>query len=201
MHSELGVRLSILYEYWRAPYIELVKLIIFLKLSWYIAEFYNTVTNLSMILPGLYGMYTVSRDRLELRWDSILYWYRLTCYTFIRFFVSYFMLFLVGVGSTLFHMTLQWETQITCCRVPMSAVQVLGSDAGRAAHGLQQLCLHLQSENGESGPHRYIYTYTGCTKKRGFAALLKVLNNSFPHPSWYLQFFRLLLILKLLEYM
>ena len=167
MHSELGVRLSILYEYWRAPYIELVKLIIFLKLSWYIAEFYNTVTNLSMILPGLYGMYTVSRDRLELRWDSILYWYRLTCYTFIRFFVSYFMLFLVGVGSTLFHMTLQWETQITCCRVPMSAVQVLGSDAGRAAHGLQQLCLHLQSENGESGPHRYIYTYTGCTKKRG----------------------------------
>ena len=37
------------------------------QVSWYIAEFYNTVTNLSMILPGLYGMYTVTRDRLELR--------------------------------------------------------------------------------------------------------------------------------------
>jgi len=53
------------------------------------------VTNLSMILPGLYGMYTVTRDRLEL-----------------RFFVSYFMLFLVGVGSTLFHMTLQYWGQM-----------------------------------------------------------------------------------------
>lgn len=60
------------------------------ELSWYIAEFYNTVTNLAMILPGLYGMYEVSKYNLE-----------------FRFFMSYLLLFLVGVGSSLFHMTLQ----------------------------------------------------------------------------------------------
>ena len=37
------------------------------QVSWYIAEFYNTVTNLAMIIPGCYGAYSVAARRLETR--------------------------------------------------------------------------------------------------------------------------------------
>ena len=60
------------------------------QVSWYIAEFYNTVTNLAMIILGGYGLYQVLRNNLEK-----------------RFLFSHMMLMIVGVGSTMFHMTLQ----------------------------------------------------------------------------------------------
>ena len=43
-----------------------------MQLSWYIAEFYNTLTNLAMIVPGLYGMYTTRKHHLERRWDFFI---------------------------------------------------------------------------------------------------------------------------------
>ena len=47
-------------------------ILILLQLSWYIAEFYNTLTNLAMIVPGLYGMYTIRKLNLERRWDFFI---------------------------------------------------------------------------------------------------------------------------------
>ena len=61
-----------------------------LQVSWYIAEFYNSITNLVMIIPACYGLVQTHHHQLE-----------------TRFVLSYLMLLVVGVGSTLFHMTLQ----------------------------------------------------------------------------------------------
>eukprot|EP00043_Microstomoeca_roanoka_P019100 m.210858 g.210858 ORF g.210858 m.210858 type:complete len:264 (+) comp16940_c4_seq3:1588-2379(+) len=61
----------------------------------YIAEFWNTVSNLALILPcfvGLYNCYTAS-----LEW---------------RFVFSFLGLLIVGIGSWLFHMTLLWHYQL-----------------------------------------------------------------------------------------
>jgi len=65
------------------------------EVSWYIAEFYNTLTNLAMIIPGIYGVYQVKANNLE-----------------TRFLVSFIMLFIVGIGSSMFHMTLQYWAQL-----------------------------------------------------------------------------------------
>ncbi|KAJ3589484.1 hypothetical protein NHX12_010329 [Muraenolepis orangiensis] len=62
--------------------------------SYYIAEFWNTVSNLIMILPPLYGALQTYRDGLEFRY---------TC--------SFLGLAAVGVGSWCFHMTLLYEMQ------------------------------------------------------------------------------------------
>jgi len=63
------------------------------EVSWYIAEFWNTVTNLSMIIPPLWGIHKCLQRGLE-----------------TRYLVGFFALLLVGIGSTMFHMTLQWVT-------------------------------------------------------------------------------------------
>jgi len=55
-----------------------------------VAEFWNTVTNLSMIIPPLYGVNQIIKNKLEK-----------------RFLLSFLLLLLVGIGSTMFHMTLQ----------------------------------------------------------------------------------------------
>ena len=38
------------------------------QVSWYIAEFYNTLTNLAMIAPACYGIHKVRTHNLERRW-------------------------------------------------------------------------------------------------------------------------------------
>jgi len=65
------------------------------EVSWYIAEFWNTVTNLSMILPPIWGIYRSIQRGLE-----------------TRYLVGFSALLLVGVGSTMFHMTLKWSMQL-----------------------------------------------------------------------------------------
>ena len=40
----------------------------FLQVTIYIAEFWNTITNLSMIVPALYGLSNVLKQGLERRW-------------------------------------------------------------------------------------------------------------------------------------
>lgn len=63
--------------------------------SSYIAEFWNTVSNLIMILPPLCGAFQTYKDGLEFRYVS-----------------SFLGLTAVGVGSWFFHMTLQYEMQL-----------------------------------------------------------------------------------------
>jgi len=65
------------------------------EVSFYVAEFWNTVTNLMMIVPGLCGAYFAWVDRLELRF--------ITCYLG---------LIVVGIGSWCFHMTLLYKMQL-----------------------------------------------------------------------------------------
>ncbi|XP_041096217.1 alkaline ceramidase 3 isoform X4 [Polyodon spathula] len=65
------------------------------SVSFYIAEFWNTVSNLIMILPPVYGAIQTLRDGLETR------------YVF-----AYVGLAAVGIGSWCFHMTLQYEMQL-----------------------------------------------------------------------------------------
>jgi len=61
----------------------------------YVAEFWNTISNLSMIIPPLYGVWNARKYALE-----------------TRFFVSHLSLLLVGIGSTMFHMTLKYPMQL-----------------------------------------------------------------------------------------
>uniref|UniRef100_A0A3Q2Y1C8 Alkaline ceramidase n=1 Tax=Hippocampus comes TaxID=109280 RepID=A0A3Q2Y1C8_HIPCM len=63
--------------------------------SYYIAEFWNTVSNLIMILPPICGAIQTFRDGLEF------------CYI-----LSFLGLAAVGVGSWCFHMTLLYEMQL-----------------------------------------------------------------------------------------
>ena len=61
----------------------------------YVAEFWNTVTNLSMIIPPIYGMFVAYQQGIERRY--------LICYA---------LLLLTGCGSWMFHMTLLFEMQL-----------------------------------------------------------------------------------------
>lgn len=61
----------------------------------YIAEFWNTISNISMIVTPIYGLYNCYILGLEK-----------------RYFVSYLLFLLVGIGSTLFHMTLLYPMQL-----------------------------------------------------------------------------------------
>ncbi|XP_056100456.1 alkaline ceramidase 3 [Rhinichthys klamathensis goyatoka] len=63
--------------------------------SYYIAEFWNTVSNLIMILPPIYGAIQMCKDGLE-----------------VRYVWSFLGLAAVGIGSWSFHMTLQYEMQL-----------------------------------------------------------------------------------------
>uniref|UniRef100_A0A672ND71 Alkaline ceramidase n=1 Tax=Sinocyclocheilus grahami TaxID=75366 RepID=A0A672ND71_SINGR len=63
--------------------------------SYYIAEFWNTVSNLIMILPPIYGAIQTCKDGLE-----------------VRYVWSFLGLAAVGIGSWSFHMTLQYEMQL-----------------------------------------------------------------------------------------
>lgn len=65
------------------------------EVTYYMAEFWNTVTNLAMILPALIGIYESRKQGLELRYSI--------CFGFFL---------LVGIGSWLFHMTLMYEMQL-----------------------------------------------------------------------------------------
>ncbi|XP_062391868.1 alkaline ceramidase 3 [Sardina pilchardus] len=63
--------------------------------SFYIAEFWNTVSNLMMILPPIYGAWHTLRNGLE-----------------VRYVYSFLGLAAVGIGSWCFHMTLKYEMQL-----------------------------------------------------------------------------------------
>ena len=61
----------------------------------YVAEFWNTITNLSMIITPIYGMVVAYQQGIERRY--------LICYA---------LLLLTGIGSWMFHMTLLFEMQL-----------------------------------------------------------------------------------------
>ncbi|XP_064297573.1 alkaline ceramidase 3 [Phalacrocorax carbo] len=63
--------------------------------SYYIAEFWNTVSNLIFILPPIYGAIQTCKDGLEK-----------------RYLAAYLCLTAVGLGSWCFHMTLKYEMQL-----------------------------------------------------------------------------------------
>ncbi|CAJ0918679.1 unnamed protein product [Ranitomeya imitator] len=63
--------------------------------SYYIAEFWNTVSNLIMILPPICGAIQTVNDKLE-----------------TRYLMAFLGLAAVGMGSWFFHMTLQYEMQL-----------------------------------------------------------------------------------------
>lgn len=67
--------------------------------SYYIAEFWNTISNLAYILLGSYGIYKNK-------------------YAEKRFKIAFSSLILVGIGSALFHGTLKWFTQL-CDEISM----------------------------------------------------------------------------------
>ncbi|KAJ2687180.1 hypothetical protein IWW39_003101 [Coemansia spiralis] len=61
----------------------------------YIAEFWNTVTNLAFFSLAIFGMWKVRSTRQE-----------------SRFFLCYMGMLIVGLGSWFFHMTLQYQWQL-----------------------------------------------------------------------------------------
>ena len=65
------------------------------QISYYIAEFWNTLTNLAMIIPALKGLYEVRRQKFE-SWFANLY----------------LLLLFTGIGSWMFHMTLRYTSQL-----------------------------------------------------------------------------------------
>lgn len=69
--------------------------------SFGIAEFWNTLSSFAMVCHGVYGLVMHWRAKVE-----------------TRFFASFFMLSVVGVGSTLFHGTL-WRSMQLMDELPM----------------------------------------------------------------------------------
>jgi len=65
------------------------------EVSWYIAEFYNTISNFAMILPAIYGTIISYRRGLE-----------------SRFIILHLLFLIVGFGSTVFHLTLKHSMQL-----------------------------------------------------------------------------------------
>ena len=65
------------------------------EVSYFIAEFWNTISNLSMIIPPIYGIIQCYQFGLEL-----------------VFTLNYALLLLTGIGSWMFHMTLLYEMQL-----------------------------------------------------------------------------------------
>jgi len=63
--------------------------------TYYIAEFWNTLSSIPISLLGLYGIMQCLRFKYE-----------------TRYFVSYFLVFMVGLGSMAFHGTLLFEGQM-----------------------------------------------------------------------------------------
>lgn len=61
----------------------------------WIAEFWNTLSNISMIIPPIFGIYNAITQDIER-----------------RYIVSHLFFLLVGIGSTMFHMTLQYSMQL-----------------------------------------------------------------------------------------
>ena len=61
--------------------------------TYYIAEFWNTISNVAMVLLGAFGIWP--HPTVE-----------------ARFALSYFALFFVGIGSAAFHMTLLYQCQL-----------------------------------------------------------------------------------------
>ena len=65
------------------------------EVTFYIAEFWNTITNLGMILPAIYGLIQCKRQGIESRYT----------YNFLT-------LLSIGIGSWMYHMTLNYEMQL-----------------------------------------------------------------------------------------
>jgi dihydroceramidase len=65
------------------------------ELTQYIAEFWNTLSNVFMILPSFVAAFDSWHQKFERR--------QTLCFLFLG---------LVGMGSTLFHMTLTYEMQL-----------------------------------------------------------------------------------------
>ncbi|XP_043215699.1 alkaline ceramidase 3-like [Amphibalanus amphitrite] len=86
----------------------------------YIAEFWNTISNLAMILPPIYGIYEVLRQKFEL-----------------RFAICFVLLLVVGLGSWAFHMTLLYEMQLSD-ELPMVFCSCFLLYCLAGIHGIQQ---------------------------------------------------------------
>jgi len=65
------------------------------KHTGFIAEYYNTISNLPLVCFGLFGMY----NNYKAGYDA-------------RFIFAHFWVFVVGIGSTMFHMTLLYYYQL-----------------------------------------------------------------------------------------
>lgn len=63
--------------------------------SYYVAEMWNTVSNITIILQAIWGMFEVIRHELEK-----------------KFIIGYAFIMVVGMGSWAFHMTLLYEMQL-----------------------------------------------------------------------------------------
>ncbi|CAM4341586.1 unnamed protein product [Lepidochelys olivacea] len=81
--------------YWGAPTSTLEWCEENYAVSSYVAEFWNTVSNLIFILPPIYGAIQTYKDGLEK-----------------RYLAAFFCLTAVGLGSWCFHMTLKYEMQL-----------------------------------------------------------------------------------------
>jgi len=65
------------------------------EVSPFIAEFWNTISNLGMIIPPIFGIYEIVKLGLER-----------------KFILTHIFLIVVGIGSWAFHMTLLWPMQL-----------------------------------------------------------------------------------------
>eukprot|EP01117_Protostelium_nocturnum_P010329 TRINITY_DN3710_c0_g1_i1.p1 TRINITY_DN3710_c0_g1~~TRINITY_DN3710_c0_g1_i1.p1 ORF type:complete len:310 (-),score=52.00 TRINITY_DN3710_c0_g1_i1:239-1168(-) len=76
----------------------------------YICEFWNTISNIPMIVLGLWGI--IYAYQLGTRYARRTTKESSSSNEFFRFCVGFFFLFLVGIGSWMFHMTLLYKYQM-----------------------------------------------------------------------------------------
>lgn len=75
-----------------------------LQVTLYIAEFYNTISNILFVLLGLFGLWMAVKQKFE-----------------TRFHWQYIGVVVIGIGSAMFHATLQYAQQqcdeVLCCQL------------------------------------------------------------------------------------
>lgn len=86
----------------------------------YIAETWNSLSNIPFVVLALHGMITTLKERLPNSWVSVLVDWRnrdVDLPTRARYALNHAMIAFIGIGSFAFHATLMWHAQVRVYQV------------------------------------------------------------------------------------
>lgn len=79
----------------------------------YIAETWNSLSNIPFILLALHGMITILQEKLPNQCVFVLLWHQPNLSLRARYALTHGVIAFIGIGSFIFHATLMWHAQVT----------------------------------------------------------------------------------------